>query len=172
MTSPFRRGARRSTVAVTVAILCCAAAAAVADHAPAIALVNESPSLPRGLYLRRPATTPDIGAVVAVPQPVAGRPYLAGLGMPPEILLIKRVAAVGGDTVCREGDRVRTPRRTVLALTRDRHGAVLPRWDGCRVLATDELFLLGETAFSFDSRYFGPVSRTQIEGVYREVVGW
>ncbi|MFA4894720.1 MAG: hypothetical protein WC555_15275, partial [Brevundimonas sp.] len=74
-----------------------AGAAKVADRSPALALVNESPSLPRGVYLRRPGAEPGRGAVVAIPQPAGARPYLAALGMPADVRLIKRVAAVGGD---------------------------------------------------------------------------
>lgn len=55
---------------------------------------------------------------------------------------------------------------------RDRRGASLPAWRGCRTLAADELLLLGDTATSFDGRYFGPVRRAEVEGIYREVLQW
>ncbi|MBI2262713.1 MAG: S26 family signal peptidase [Caulobacterales bacterium] len=149
-----------------------AGAAAVADRTPALALVNESPSLPRGIYLRRPGADPARGAVVAIPQPPEARPYLASLGMPADVRLIKRVAAVGGDEVCADAGGVRTPVRRVRALPRDRRGAPLTAWTGCRRLAEAELFLLGDTAGSFDSRYFGPVARSGVDGVYREILTW
>ena len=52
-----------------------------------------------------------------------------------------------------------------IALTRDRHDRALPIWQGCRLIAQDEVFLMnpGEPA-SFDGRYFGPVPRTTIVG--------
>lgn len=149
-----------------------AGAAKVADRSPALALVNESPSLPRGVYLRRPGAEPGRGAVVAIPQPAGARPYLAALGMPADVRLIKRVAAVGGDEVCADDGVVRTPAGRVRALARDRRGAPLTAWAGCRRLADGELFLLGDTAGSFDSRYFGPVARSGVDGVYREVLTW
>ncbi|MDI1326973.1 MAG: S26 family signal peptidase [Brevundimonas sp.] len=149
-----------------------ASAASVADRTPALALVNESPSLPRGVYLRRAAAEPEPGGVVAIPQPAAARPYLAALRMPPDVLLIKRVAAAGGDTVCRQEDRLVTPRRTVVVHERDRRGVILPAWRGCRRLGPQELFLLGDTPSSFDSRYFGPVHLSQVTGVYRELLTW
>ena len=60
------------------------------------------------------------------------------------------------------------PGRGVVArLAWDTAGRVLPSWDGCRTLAADEVFLLGDTADSFDSRYWGPVRTTAIDGVWR-----
>lgn len=138
---------------------------------PALALVNESPSLPRGLYLRTGAPI-ERGAVVAIAQPAAARSYLRRLGMPDDVLLLKRVAAVGGDRVCAGFGTVRTPGRQVRPLDRDRQGVALPAWRECRLLAHDELFLLGDTPASFDSRYFGPVRRGEAKGVYQEVLTW
>lgn len=169
MTSPLDNGNRWAVLGVAVFML--GLAGVVAETTPALALVNESPSLPRGVYLRR-GWEPGIGSIVAIPQPEASRSYLAALGMPAEILLIKRVAAQGGDQVCRDHDRVRTPHRTVRALAGDRSGVALPAWSGCHRLGADELFLLGDSPDSFDSRYFGPVRRTAITGVYREVLTW
>lgn len=139
---------------------------------PAPLLVNESPSLPRGLYLRAPSAPPERGAVVALRQPAAVRPYLARLGVPAETRLLKRVAAAPGDQVCADGARLVAPHRLVSVQARDRVGASLPVWRGCGPLGPDERFLLGDTPTSFDSRYFGPVPSARIEGVYRAIVTW
>ncbi|MFA4952367.1 MULTISPECIES: S26 family signal peptidase [Brevundimonas] len=170
MTSPLDNGNRWAVLGVAVFMMTCVGL--ILDRCPALALVNESPSLPKGVYFRQPGEGPDRNAIVAVPQPRVARPYLSGLGMPQDILLIKRVAAVGGEVVCRSDDEVRTPDRVVRARSRDRQGVALPTWSGCRRLASDEVFLLGDTASSFDSRYFGPVHRDQIRGVYREGLTW
>jgi len=170
MTSPLNTGNRWAGVGVAVFLLGCTAL--IAGKTPALALVNESPSLPKGLYLRRPGASPDRASIVAVPQPAAARSYLGALGAPAGMLLIKRVSAVEGDIVCRWGARVTTPDRTVAALARDRRGVALPVWSGCRRLEAGDLFLLGDTASSFDSRYFGPVRRSEAVGVYREVLTW
>lgn len=146
-------------------------AVAAPREAPRPLLVNESSSLPRGLYLRR-AGAPGRGAVVAAPPPPAAGPYLAGLGVRNDRLLLKRVAGMAGDRVCRHGGRVSLGRRTVRALSHDRRGAPLPAWSGCRRLGAGEFFLLGDTADSFDSRYFGPVAAATVTGVYREVLRW
>lgn len=168
--SPLDNGNRWSALGVTIFALGCLAL--VAAETPAVALVNESPSLPRGLYIRHPGAEVGRGTTVAVPQPQAGRAYLAALGMPREVALIKRVAAIGGDQVCVSDDRVWTPAGVRDVRRRDSSGVVLPAWSGCRRLARDELFLLGDTAGSFDSRYFGPVSRSELLGIYREVLKW
>ncbi len=170
MTSPLDSGNRWAVLGVTIFALGCLAAAAA--RTPALALVNESPSLPRGLYLRAPAAPIERGVTVALRQPAAGRAYLGALGMPPEVLLIKRVAAIRGDLVCRRGDAIAVAERSVPVRDRDHGGAALPQWRGCRRLGRGELFLLGDTPGSFDSRYFGPVRSDDVEGVFREVLRW
>lgn len=151
--------------------LCLVLMSGVDGQVRALALINESPSLPRGLYLRG-SGEPEVGSIVALPQPVSSRAYLKSLGMPGDVLLIKRVAARGGDMVCREGLAVRTPARRVEAHDQDNRGTTLPVWSGCRRLAEDQFFLLGDTPGSFDSRYFGTVDRAEITGIYRGVLTW
>lgn len=145
---------------------------AAADRRPPWMLVNESPSLPEGVYLRRPAAPLLRGAVVAAPQPAVARAYLGRLGMPADVLLLKRVAAVAGDRVCAEPGAIAVAGRRAPVRDVDRLGLKLPRWGGCRTLGPDELFLLGDTSSSFDSRYFGPVRRTTVSGPYEEVLTW
>lgn len=170
MTSPLDTGNRWLVLGAAIGLS--AIGGVIADRSPAFALVNESSSVPRGLYLRQPRTTPERGSMVAVTQPQVARTYLGPLGMPAEVLLIKRVTAMPGDEVCRRGTQVQTPDRRVTALERDRRGSLLPTWSGCRRLGPGELFLLGDSAASFDSRYFGPVRTTAVEGVFREAFTW
>jgi type IV secretory pathway protease TraF len=163
---------RGSILLVGVATLA-AALPAASTRTPPPLLVNESVSVPRGLYRLSGASTLDVGDLVAV-RPPAGpaRSYLNSLGAPPDQALLKRVAARGGERVCSGGGRLRTPRRRVSVPTRDRRGAPLPAWQGCRTLAADELLVLGDTPTSFDGRYFGPVRRADVQGRYREVLRW
>ena len=165
------RSLRWPTAALAIAALL-AGVATAADGLPAVALVNESPSLPRGVYARVPSKTIALGSVVAIPQPAGSRAYLGSLGMPADVLLLKRVAAVGGERVCGRNGIVETARWRVEARPQDRRGVRLVAWQECRVLRANEVFLLGDTPGSFDSRYFGPVSRSEITGVYREVLTW
>lgn len=144
----------------------------VAGAMPTLALVNETRSLPRGLYVRRFGEDIRRGGTAAVIPPEAARPYLASLGAPNDMLLLKRVAAIGGDRVCRANDRVITPSGAARVLANDRRGAPLAAWRDCRRLEADEVFLLGEGADSFDSRYFGPVKRSRLRGVFAPVATW
>ena len=134
-------------------------------------VVNESASLPRGLY-RHTAEPVARGRIVMLPPPPMAGTYLAGLGAGPGARLLKRVAAVGGETVCARGERLSWPHGVAVALSRDRRGRRLLAWRGCRRLAADELLVVGDTPTSFDSRYFGPVRTAAVEGVYREVWRW
>ncbi len=144
----------------------------VGQLAPPPFLVNESASLPRGLYVRAPRQPAAAGDVVALRPGPPARAYLRSLGAPPDARLLKRIAAQAGDRICAEGDHIRLPSRSVTALTHDRQGRVLPRWTGCQVLTPDQAFLLGDSEASFDSRYFGPVARADLDGVFRVVLTW
>lgn len=171
MSWPVPQGRRpvRATAAVMVSF---AGLGLAARAMPPLALVNPSPSLPEGLYLRSLDQSLRPGAVVAVEPPPMARRYLDALGMPPDVPLLKRAAALAGERVCRTGGRMQWPGHAVWALARDRRGAPLPVWSGCRRLAKDEVLVLGETPTSFDSRYFGPVRRTRLRGVYVEALKW
>ena len=170
MTAPVENAKWLAVIGGTVVVLGCLGI--LAAWTPTPVLINESPSLPRGLYLRDSGAPIARGATVALPQPAAGRAYLWSLGMPTGVLLIKRVAAASGDCVCRRGDAIQAPGRTVPVRTLDRRGTALPQWRGCRRLEPDELFVLGDTPGSFDSRYFGPVNRADVDGVFRETLTW
>lgn len=134
-------------------------------------LINETPSAPRGLYLRVTAA-PSLGRRVAIGQPAVARAYLADLGVPPGLPLLKEVRAVGGDRVCAARGWLTWPGGRARALARDRRGRPLTPWSGCRSLAPGEVLLIGDTPTSFDSRYFGPAPAGSVLGVYREVLTW
>lgn len=140
--------------------------------APTLALINETDSVPRGLYVRSADSEPRLGRLVMIAQPESARAYLAGLGVPAELHLLKRVAAVGGQGACACADVLRISERVVPIRPTDRRGVTLPVWRECRALAEDELLLLGDSSLSFDGRYFGPVSKSAVEAVYSEVLLW
>lgn len=136
-----------------------------------LAIVNESPSLPKGLYLRRPSNL-SVGEIVALPPPASARAYLASLRFPPSILLLKRIAAVEGEMVCAANGALVTPRAVKPLRAKDRRGRALPHWEGCTRLAAGEVFLLGDTDESFDSRYFGPVRTSDLRGAFQGPLPW
>jgi conjugative transfer signal peptidase TraF len=142
------------------------------SQGPSPWLINESSSLPPGLYRHRPDAPLSRGAIVAIAEPPIGRSYLESLGRPATTGLLKRIAATSGETVCAHADGIHVGADHVPVRASDGRGTALPRWQGCRRLGPGELFLLGDTPGSFDSRYFGPVRIETVEGPYREVLLW
>ena len=171
MNARTTRTRTRWRLAAALAVVSALGGVAVFAH-PAPALIyNPSPSVPRGFYVRDHGPV-AVGAFVTLRATDASPAYARVRDFTDRTdRFIKRVAAAGGTRVCAEGDRVTVPGRAAMArLERDNAGRVLPSWDGCRTLAADEVFLLGDTADSFDSRYWGPVSTHLIDGVWRPLL--
>lgn len=144
--------------------------AAATVNAHDLMLRNPSPSIPAGYYLRTTAAVAP-GAFVTVRAVDVAPAYAAVRGFTdPGDRFIKRVAAAAGDEVCASGDEMSINGAIVARRkTRDAAGRALPTWSGCRILSADELLLLGDTPDSFDGRYWGPISRRLIEGVWRPI---
>ena len=129
-------------------------------------IFNASPSVPTGFYLRTNAP-PAPGAFVTVRAAAVAPVYARARGFSDASdRFIKRVAAGGGENVCAHGDTVSLGARIVTRASHDNSGRALPRWTGCRTLAADEVFLIGDTPDSFDSRYWGPIAISTIDGVW------
>jgi type IV secretory pathway protease TraF len=137
-------------------------------------ILNETPSMAKGAYVR----VDDVaklkrGDIIAMPiNGRAGNYLVRKLGYPKDTMLIKRVTGISGDLVCRQETAVTIGNNSIVAVRMDRHGNSLPVWGGCRVLLPNEVFLLGDHASSFDSRYFGPVTKDELVGIYRAAVTW
>ena len=132
---------------------------------PKLLLWNASASAPRGLYLLHPAQPLRIGALVAArpPAPLAHFAALRGY-LPLGVPLLKHVAALDGQTVCRFAQRVTIDGHVVaIAHKRDSGGRLLLSRQGCRTLRASEVFLLNATIPDlFDGRYFGVLSADAI----------
>src|ERR1700730_9750727 len=134
---------------------------------------NASASAPIGLYTVRTAADLGVTDLVAVdtPEPWASflkeREYL-----PRGVPLMKRIAALPGQTVCRIGRSVSVDAIAMgEALARDRRGRELPVWQDCRTLRADEIFLMNwDVRDSLDGRYFGPIPKNSIVG--RALLAW
>lgn len=128
---------------------------------------NASASVPIGFYDIDPPRDLAVGDLVAVlpGEPLAGymveRGYIAR-----SVPLLKHIAAVSGQEVCRRGRTITVDGKPVGdALERDRRGRELPVWRGCRRIAAGEVFLMNTNVpDSLDGRYFGPLPRKTIVG--------
>lgn len=135
--------------------------------APTKLIWNASASTPIGFYSVEPAGRLEVTDLVAVdaPEPIAS--FLADGGyLPRDTPLLKRVLGLPGQTVCRTGLRITVDELEMgTALERDRIGRPLPDWQGCRVIADGEIFLMNwEVSDSLDGRYFGPIPASSVIG--------
>jgi type IV secretory pathway protease TraF len=126
---------------------------------------NASESVPTGPYFVE-MRQPNLGEI-AVIRPVDWvRLYASSRGYLPEnVWLLKPVFAIQGSLVCRIGKYIFVNGKLVArARIWDRKHRLLPVWEGCHTLKSDEVFVLARPQDSFDSRYFGPVNRSRIVG--------
>ena len=140
---------------------------------PSKLIWNASNSVPRGLYWVTDEA-PFHGDIAVVRLPFHARKQAYELGiLPINIPLLKPVAALQGDEICRLGDVVLINKEAVsVALKYDQQGQKLPQWQGCFTLKRDEFFLLSDHQNSFDSRYFGTINRQNIEGMAKPLWVW
>ena len=102
---------------------------------------------------------------VAAPEPIAS--FLADGGyLPRDTPLLKRVLGLPGQTVCRSGVLISVDGVAMgTALQRDRIDRPLPDWQGCRIVADGEIFLMNwDVPDSLDGRYFGPIAARTVIG--------
>ncbi|MBO9378087.1 conjugal transfer protein [Sphingomonas histidinilytica] len=133
---------------------------------PKLLLWNASASAPIGLYRVNPIARPMVGDMVAVSPPPALARFMAERHyLPVGVPLLKHVAARPGALICRRDATVTIDGRTAaVARASDSRDRPLPVWRGCRVLRTDELFLLNAAPDSLDGRYFGPIRASGLIG--------
>jgi type IV secretory pathway protease TraF len=99
------------------------------------------------------------------PEPLTT--FLAEGGyLPRGVPLIKRVLALPGQTVCRNELLITVDGIEMgAARERDRRGRPLTIWQGCRLVAQGEVFLMNwDEPASLDGRYFGPIPLSAIVG--------
>lgn len=158
--------ARLITVFATALGVSAIVASAIFKPLPRL-LWNASASAPIGFYAVQPITTLAVGDLVVVQPPRPLEAYLVGLhyigaGVP----LIKRVAALTGQTVCRDGLLISVDGTALgSAQVSDHLRRSLPVWHGCTTLMATQVFLMtwSEPA-SLDGRYFGPLLRSSVIG--------
>lgn len=155
----------RRICASVVFIAVGAIAVSTAVAMPTLFLWNASPSVPIGLYRLQSIDHLGPRDLVAVTAPDLIAAFIADRGyLPPGIPLLKHVAGLPGQIVCRFDRSI-----TVDGISRgeaqqtDSHGHQMPVWQGCRRIKSDEVFLMNPDAEnSFDGRYFGPIPRNAL----------
>jgi conjugative transfer signal peptidase TraF len=128
---------------------------------------NASESVPIGLYRVQAAEKLFVTELVAVRPPERLAQFLDRNGyLPIGVPMLKHVWALPGQRACRSGLTISIDGREMgNARERDAIGRRLPVWQGCRIIAADELFLMNpQSADSLDGRYFGPIAISAIIG--------
>ncbi|TIX93093.1 S26 family signal peptidase [Rhizobium sp. P44RR-XXIV] len=142
-------------------------AACLLPQSSTLFIWNASASVPIGLYRVTSERRFSVADLVAMMPPAPLADFMVQHGyIARGVPLLKRIAALPGQQVCRIGSAV-TVDGTPLgdALDRDRRGRQLPVWHGCRRVADDEIFLMNcSVQDSFDGRYFGPVAAQSVVG--------
>ena len=128
---------------------------------------NASASVPLGLYAVITTDYLSVGDRVAIDplEPLAR--YLSARGyLPLGVPLLKTIAAVPGQRVCRIGSTIIIDGKAVgEAHDCDQLGRGLPVWQGCRRIGDGEFFLMNTSVpDSFDGRYFGTTPITAVIG--------
>jgi conjugative transfer signal peptidase TraF len=139
-------------------------------------VLNTSPSVPPGLYLRSSAP-PAVGRLVDFRIPPAARRYvLARSGRDGrDWYILKPVVAGSGDRVDTTGPWLTVNGRQVAPMppAADASGRPLPVWRATRTLRPGEFLVVStRIANSFDSRCYGPVTATEIASVRVPLVTW
>ena len=128
---------------------------------------NASASTPIGLYAIERASELQLADLVIVIPPKAVARFLSdGSYLPIGAPLLKYVAALSGQEICRVGFTITIDGTAVGdARERDSRGRPLPVWNGCHVIGDDEVFLFNPLSpDSLDGRYFGALPTTSIVG--------
>lgn len=162
-----RRRARTRLLVIAGAAGSIALAATIAVPPHPRLVWNASASAPVGLYRVTPDAPLRPGDMVIAWVPAEARMLAARRHyLPANVPLVKRVAAVAGDTVCAIGPVISINGLAVVERRRfDGARRVLPWWQGCATLRAGELFLLmSDAADSFDGRYFGPTGPADVIG--------
>lgn len=161
-----RRHRQRLALAVLAGGIAAALAASIPWKPPILFLWNASASAPVGLYRLHAGDPLQRGDMVIAWMPGPARDLAASRHyLPANVPLVKRVAAAAGDRVCAAGRAISiNGRHVAMRQGSDAAGRPMPWWSGCRKLRRHEYFLMMDSAFSFDGRYFGMSRRDDVLG--------
>lgn len=152
----------RWSVGVSLAGVLLYAAPEAGLTSPALRYV-EGRSVPAGWYVFHHRPPVRVGEVILIDHPPHYR----------KRELAKIVAGVAGDRYCYDaasgGHRLNE--RLMPGPSPEAVALGIPVWRGCRVLAAGEVVGYGQSADSYDSRYFGPVRESELWGAYVRLGG-
>ena len=150
---------------IAAALALAALGAAALVEMPPVLVYNGSASAPIGFY-RIDSQPLQHGDYVLAEVPEEARALATDRGyLPSDMPLIKRVAGLEGDRICRIAAFVLV-NGTLAAIARrnDSQARPLPAWESCETLGPNRVFLLQDDPRSFDGRYFGPIDRALVLG--------
>ncbi len=130
-------------------------------------LWNATASVPVGFYTLRAEATYIASDLVAVTPPEPLEQFMVERGyIGADVPMLKRIAGLPGQQVCRLRSTITVDGVELgAALERDRLGRDMPIWQGCKIIAQSELFLMNwEVRDSLDGRYFGPIPASFVIG--------
>ncbi|ANQ40073.1 conjugal transfer protein TraF [Gluconobacter oxydans] len=157
---------RRAWLSLTATVAICTMA--MIDFHPTPRWVwNETASVPVGLYRIQPTVPIRVGDMVAIRLPEREATLLASRGyLPFGVPLLKSVAALSGQSVCRIGTHVTIDGKPVGdAKPVDHRGRALPVWQGCQRLRPGQVFVMNTAVpTSLDGRYFGVLPMDTVIG--------
>ncbi|ATW05295.1 S26 family signal peptidase [Sphingorhabdus sp. YGSMI21] len=158
---------KRRTIFVTAALAIGTIAITATIAMPRRLIWNASASVPVGLYAVHEVDQFRVGDLLAATPPPEIEEFLADGGyVPAGVPLIKHVAALPGQSVCRIGNTITVDMRVVgQARKLDSKDRPLPYWQRCLTLASQQIFLMNTAVpDSLDGRYFGPFDKADIVG--------
>lgn len=174
----MRRRVLFTCMGIGLAALCAPAVMPMSAHERMFVVYNPTDSVPRGWYRVSSidnAASLHVGSIVLARLPADVASFAGQRGyLPNGVPILKRVGAVAPQSVCVRGQTVHID-GAVVATARTHDGARRPlqAWPQCRPLAAGELFLLSDTnPASFDSRYFGPIAKSDVLGIAWPLWTW
>lgn len=124
--------------------------------------------MPEGWYVIKPITKPIIrNEILVFTPPAKGMKYLEQhKWLHKDTWVMKEAFGIPGDNVCLKNNTVFINSHPIAkTLTTYKPGHLLPKLSLCRKLGFNEYMMMStHIKRSFDSRYFGPVKRSEIYG--------
>jgi conjugative transfer signal peptidase TraF len=173
-TDPVKAAAARSrgwylgrVTGVVLALALCAGGAAERAGLSC----NRTESLPLGVYDTYPlGEHVERGQIVALEPPAAVRGMVLERGyLRPKEKFFKRILALPGDRVCVGQGSFQVNGTTIgPVFPKDREGRPLPSLSFCGPVEAGQFWVGSTYPRSFDSRYFGPVARSDLRARLEE----